>query len=135
MTLYLLDTNALSALIHEPAGTVAQRLGAVGVDQVCTSVIVAAELRYGAAKRGSLRLSERVGDSLNLIEVRPFERPADEIYGRLRADLEARGLVISGHDMLIAAHALSLDLIVVTDNEGEFRRVPALQVENWLRPA
>lgn len=135
MTLYLLDTNAFSALIHEPAGKVAQRLGAVGVDQVCTSVIVAAELRYGAAKRGSLRLSERVGDSLNMIEVRPFERPADEIYGRLRVDLEARGLVISGHDMLIAAHALSLDLIVVTDNEGEFRRVPGLQVENWLRSA
>ncbi len=133
MTLYLLDTNALSDLIRDPGGEVAARLALVGPDQVCTSVIVAAELRYGAAKRASARLSERVDTILRQVPVKPVEPPSDQIYGRIRADLEAAGVSIGDHDLLIAAHALSLGCILVTDNEREFRRVPGLSVENWRR--
>lgn len=133
MTLYLLDTNALSDLIRDPAGNVAMRLAQVGLDQVCTSVIVAAELRYGAAKRASTRLSERVDTILRQVPVKPFEPPSDQIYGRVRADMEANGVPIGDHDLLIAAQSLSLGCILVTDNEREFRRVPGLSVENWRR--
>jgi tRNA(fMet)-specific endonuclease VapC len=76
---YLLDTNALSAIIHDPAGRVAQRLALVGAEQVCTSVIVAAELRYGAERRGAPRLTQRVQDLLGLINVRALEAPANQI--------------------------------------------------------
>lgn len=133
MTLYLLDTNALSDLIRDPGGEVAARLALVGPDQVCTSVIVAAELRYGAAKRASTRLSERVDTILRQVPVNPFGPPADQIYGSIRADMEAEGVAIGDHDLLIAAQALSLGCILVTDNEREFRRVPGLSVENWRR--
>lgn len=135
LTVYLLDTNALSAVIHDPAGRVAQRLGLVGAGEVCTSVIVAAELRYGAERRGAPRLTRRVHDLLDRIDVRAFEAPADQVYGRLRAGLERDGQVIGGHDLLIAAHALALGLCLVTDNVSEFARVPDLRVENWQRMA
>lgn len=130
--LYLLDTNILSDLIRNPAGTAAQRLGAVGEDAVCTSIIVAAELRYGAAKRGSAQLLKRVEDVLAEIPVHPFDVPADAEYGSIRAGLEAGGRSIGGNDMLIAAHAQALGATIVTADEREFRRVPGLAVENWL---
>ncbi|MAL88950.1 MULTISPECIES: type II toxin-antitoxin system VapC family toxin [unclassified Brevundimonas] len=131
MTLYLLDTNAISDLIRDPGGEVAGRFALVGLEQVCTSVIVAAELRYGAAKRGSTRLGQRVDTVLRQVPIKPFEPPADQIYGHIRADLEAQGASVGDHDLLIAAQALSLGCILVTDNEREFRRVPGLPVENW----
>ena len=133
MKLYLLDTNAVSAIINDPLGPVALRADLVGPDSVCTSIIVAAELKYGAAKRQSLRLTQRVESTLALMSVEPITAPVDDIYGTLRAELERAGELIGDYDMLIAAHALALDCILVTDNEGEFQRVPGLRVENWLR--
>lgn len=132
--LYLLDTNAASALINAPDGSVAVRTRLVGLENVCVSVIVAAELRYGVAKRRSDRLARRVDDLLRAVDVEPFPGSAGVIYGQLRADLERAGQAIGYHDMLIAAHALMLGCILVTDNVGEFGRVPGLSVENWLRP-
>ena len=88
---YLLDTNILSDLIRNPFGPVAQRIEAVGAKAVCTSIIVAAELRYGSAKKGSPRLQARVEDILATIPVLPLEVPADADYGRQRAQLEASG--------------------------------------------
>lgn len=129
---YLLDTNILSDLVRNPAGKAAQRLRAVGEDAVCTSIIVAAELRYGAAKRGSAQLLKRVEDVLAEIPVLPFDVPADAEYGGIRAGLEAEGRLIGGNDLLIAAHALALGAAIVTANDREFRRVPGLLVENWL---
>ena len=133
MTRYLLDTNALSDVIRNPAGAIAKRLAEVGEDSVCTSIVVAAELRYGAAKRGSERLTRRVEQLLDQMDVLPFDVPADATYGQVRTQLEKAGTPIGGIDLLIASHALSLGYVVVTDNEREFARVEGLQVENWLR--
>ena len=129
---YLLDTNILSDLIRNPFGPVAQRIEAVGAKAVCTSIIVAAELRYGSAKKGSPRLQARVEDILATIPVLPLEVPADADYGRQRAQLEASGQSIGGNDLLIAAHALALGLTLVTHNTREFSRIAGLQVEDWL---
>lgn len=129
----LLDTNIVSDLVRHPHGRAAARLAAVGEAAVCTSIIVAAELRYGAAKKGSARLTAQLEQILGALEVFPFEQPADQAYGRIRARLEAAGRLIGGNDMLIAAHALSLGHAVVTDNDAEFRRVEGLVVHNWLR--
>lgn len=129
---YLLDTNILSDLIRNPFGPVAQRIEAVGAKAVCTSIIVAAELRYGCAKKGSTRLQARVEDILATIPVLPLEVPADADYGRQRAQLEASGQPIGGNDLLIAAHALALGLTLVTHNTREFSRIAGLQVEDWL---
>ena len=131
---YLLDTNILSALINHPDGSVASKLAEVvsagGV--VCTSIIVAAELRFGAAKKGSSRRRQRVEALLAEIDVLPFAPDADENYAQLRADLERRGQTIRGNDMLIAAHALGTNSILVTNNVREFSRLKGLKYEDWL---
>ena len=129
----LLDTNIVSDLVRNPQGRAAQQIVQVGEAGVCTSVIVAAELRYGAAKKGSERLSIQLERVLGALEVLPFEGPADRIYGELRDRLESAGTPIGGNDMLIAAHALAADCCIVTDNEREFSRVFGLTVVNWLR--
>ena len=133
MSGYLLDTNILSDLVRNPQGRIAGHIARVGEDAICTSIIVAAELRFGAAKRGSERLARQLERILSVLDVQPFDALADAAYGQLRAHLEASGLRIGGNDMLIAAHALSASRIVVTDNEREFARVAGLQIENWLR--
>ena len=133
MTRYLLDTNIVSDLVRNPQGKAAQRIRKVGEAGVCTSIIVAAELRYGAAKEGSARLMEQLEAVLSALEVLPFEPPADAIYASLRTGLEKVGTPIGAHDMLIAAHALALGSMIVTDNEKEFARVRDLARENWLR--
>lgn len=131
---YLLDTNILSDNIRNPRGPAARRARQVGNAQICTSIIVAAELRYGVAKTASRRLSARVAETLDGLEVLPLKPPVDEVYARLRVLLERSGRLIGPNDLLIAAQALSLGLVVVTDNEREFSRIPGLNVENWLRP-
>ena len=129
---FLLDTNILSDLVRNPAGPVAQRIAAVGEQAVCTSLVVTAELRFGARKRGSQRLSDQLETVLSALDILPLEGPVDERYAELRSALERAGTPIGGNDMLIAAHALALDLTLVTANEREFSRVPGLAVENWL---
>jgi tRNA(fMet)-specific endonuclease VapC len=130
---YLLDTNIISDLIRTPQGRAASRIREVGEVLIRTSIIVAAELRFGAAKLDSPRLTERLEAVLELLEIVPFEPPADAVYGRIRARLEQAGTPIGGNDLLIAAQAIALGDTVVTDNEREFGRVEGLRVENWLR--
>jgi tRNA(fMet)-specific endonuclease VapC len=132
-TLYLLDTNTLSHLVRQPQGPVAQRIADVGEANVLTSVIVACELRYGAAKRGSRRLTKQVEAVLGALTVRSLESDVERVYASIRVALEKRGTLIGAHDMLIAAHARAMDAVCVTDNVAQFKRVPALRVENWLR--
>jgi tRNA(fMet)-specific endonuclease VapC len=129
---YLLDTNFVSGLIRDPRGAAATRIAAVGEDAVCTSIIVAAELRFGAVKSGSRALAARIDLILSALEVLPLEAPADRHYGKLRQHLARQGAMIGPNDLLIAAHALALDLTVVTANRREFSRVPGLRVEDWL---
>jgi len=133
VTRYLLDTNIVSDLIRNPAGRAAAGIARAGEQNVCTSIIVAAELRYGAAKKGSARLLTQVNAVLDALDMLAFEAPADATYGRVRAKLEREGATIGRNDLYIAAHALTLDLALVTDNEREFSRVAGLKWENWLR--
>jgi len=128
----MLDTNIISDLIRHPRGKTAGRIAQVGQDTICTSIIVAAELRYGCARRGSPRLQRTVEDLLDEIAVLPFDAPADMEYGRIRAELEASGRPIGANDLLIAAHASASGAIVVTANTSEFARISNLRVENWL---
>ena len=130
---YLLDTNIVSDLVRNPQGNVAQHIRKVGEAQVCTSIIVAAELRYGAAKKRSPRLSAQLEAVLGALEVLPFETPADAAYGVLRAQLEQAGRPIGANDLLLAAQAIALDYTIVTDNEKEFASIENLPRENWLR--
>ena len=132
MTRYMLDTNILSDLIRNPRGKAARRIARVGEDNICTSIIVAAELRYGCAKGGSQRLLKAVEDLLGEINVLAFDVPADAKYGEIRAKLETAGKPIGGNDLLIAAHAYAIGAAVVTANTGEFKRIRGLKVENWF---
>jgi tRNA(fMet)-specific endonuclease VapC len=132
LSAYLLDTNIISDLIRNPFGPAARRIEKVGAKAICTSIIVAAELRYGCAKKGSPKLLARVEGVLETIPVLPLDIPADTDYGGLRAELEAAGQTIGANDLLIAAHALALGLTLVTDNTREFSRIGGLEVENWL---
>ena len=132
MTRYMLDTNIISDLIKNPQGKAARRIARAGETNVCTSIIVAAELRYGCAKRGSTRILKAVEDLLGEIPVLPFDVPADAAYGGIRAELEAAGKPIGGNDLLIAAHAYATGATIVTANTEEFKRIRGLKVENWL---
>jgi tRNA(fMet)-specific endonuclease VapC len=129
---YLLDTNILSDLVRHPQGKIAKRIAREGEKSICTSIVVASELRFGAEKSGSARLTAQLDIILSAIETLPLEEPADRKYSSLRNYLEKQGAPIGPNDMLIAAHALVLDCTVITANDREFSRVPGLKVENWL---
>ena len=133
MTRYLLDANVISHLIKHPRGKVLSHIASVGEKNVCTSIVVAAELRYSCAKKGSTRLLEAVEAILGELDVLPLEAPADVEYGRLRAQLENEGKPIGANDLLIAAHALAVGATIVTANVAELGRVEGLKVENWLK--
>ena len=130
---FLLDTNIVSDLVRHPRGKISDHISEVGEEDVCTSIVVAAELRYGATKKNSPRLTSQLEAVLGAIEVLALEAPVDAIYGTIRAALERTGQPIGANDLLIAAHTLALDLTMVTDNEREFSRIDNLRVENWLR--
>ena len=130
---FMLDTNVISDVIKDPMGKVAKLLEQEGESNVCSSIIVASELRYGAFKSGAPQLALRVDAALSAIEILPFDVPADTAYGKLRAQLAEKGKPIGPNDLLIAAHALSLGLTLVTDNVREFKRVNGLAVVNWRK--
>jgi tRNA(fMet)-specific endonuclease VapC len=132
LSLYLLDTNAMSDLMKNPAGAVAQAIENRLDSGIATSLIVAAKLRYGAARKASPRLRAAVETLLRLIPVASPEPPFDSVYGDLRASLESTGTVLSPHDLLIAVHAMTLHATLVTDDQV-FSLVPGLSVENWVR--
>ncbi|MCC5968305.1 MAG: type II toxin-antitoxin system VapC family toxin [Natronohydrobacter sp.] len=133
MSLYMLDTNIISDLLRNPGGSAAKRIADVGPDAICVSIITAAELRYGCARKGSAKLSAHVEAILDSVQVLAFDVPSDAEYGGIRADLEAAGKPIGPNDLLIAAHACAAGATLVTDNTGEFSRVRGLRVENWIR--
>ena len=128
----MLDTNTLSEFIRNPRGALTERLAAIEPDEVCTSIVVACELRFGARRKGSDVLTRRVEQLLGTLNVLPLDPPADEHYADIRAALEQLGTPIGSHDLFIAAHARSRALTLVTHNIREFARVPDLNVEDWL---
>jgi tRNA(fMet)-specific endonuclease VapC len=129
---FLLDTNIVSDLVRNPQGRIAERIAEYGEATVCTSIVVASELHFGARKRGSPRLQTQLDAILSALEVLPLEPPADRHYADIRVQLERTGRPIGPNDLLIAAHARALGLTVVTANSDEFGRVPELSVANWL---
>ena len=133
MKRFLLDTDVLSQVVRAPQGAVARRIVEAGDASVFTSVVVACELRYGAHKKGSSVLSERVDQLLAGIEVLPLEPGVDRAYAEVRSALEAAGRTIGANDLLIAAHALEQGAVLVTGNTAEFGRVPGLEVQDWIR--
>lgn len=133
MIRYLLDTNVVSDLLKNPAGRASQRMALIEPGAACISIVVLAELRFGFAKKASFRLMTRLESLLDEFAVQPWGEPTDRCYAEIRHELERRGAPIGANDLLIAAHALALDCILVTDNEREFSRVPGLRIENWLR--
>lgn len=129
---WMLDTHALSDLIRNPRGALMQRLAATEPDAICTSIVVACELRFGAHKKGSEALTQRVEQLLDTLAVLPLDSPADQHYADIRATLERAGTPIGSHNLFIAAHARSRGMTLVTHNTREFARVPGLRVEDWL---
>ena len=130
---YMLDTNVISSLMSEPNGRVAAKIEKVGEGCICCSIIVAGELRYGAEKKGSEKLSRYIEAVLAAIPVLTLNTPVDKTYGTIRHTLTSAGTLIGPNDLWIAAHAITESLILVTDNEKEFQRIPSLSVENWVR--
>lgn len=132
---YLLDTNILSALAREPQGRIYQTLSERLPDTACTSIVVASEIRFGLQRGASDRVRQQMETLLAAVDILPLEAPADAHYGEIRAHLEKLGQPIGANDLLIAAHARALGLVMVTHNLREFQRVPGLLVEDWLAAA
>ena len=130
---FLLDTNIVSDVVRYPQGRVAAHIADIGDAIVATSIIVAAELHFGALRKKSPRLTAQLEVVLGGLDILPFAAPADRIYGELRAHLESKGTPVGANDLLIAAHAIALGYTLVTDNVREFSRIKGLKVENWLR--
>jgi tRNA(fMet)-specific endonuclease VapC len=136
--LYLLDTNAISDMMRNPAGTAAQRALLIAANEpdskVCTSVVVQCELLFGLRRRTNLRWSTQYERVMASIDVLALESAVATHYANLRTQLELSGTPIGPNDTLIASHALALGATLVTA-DAEFTRVPELQVDNWMLPA
>ncbi|HEX9270491.1 MAG TPA: PIN domain-containing protein [Candidatus Limnocylindria bacterium] len=134
--MYCFDTDVLSAVMRrDPPLHLLRRLAQVPAEEQFTTAITLGELLYGAAKRGNPDLSQRVRTLIaRAADILPFDAPAAEVYGSLRAALESQGRRLDEPDLRIASIALSRRLTLVTANVRHFARVPGLVVENWLLP-
>jgi tRNA(fMet)-specific endonuclease VapC len=131
---YLLDTNIVSDFVRYRQGAVARRIRERGEADVLTSIVVAAELRFGAAKRGAVRLARRIDEVLARLDVLPLAEPADRVYAELRARLERQGRTLGTNELLIAATALAGSHTLVTADQA-FAWIAELPRENWLDAA
>lgn len=129
----MLDTNICIYLIKHHPLSVLERFLSHPVGDIGISSITVAELDYGASKsRHTTKNRIALDQFISPLAVAAFDREAASVYGRLRAALEQKGTPIGAMDLLIAAHALSLGVRLITNNAREFRRVPGLRVENWV---
>lgn len=129
---YMLDTNICIYIIKKKPVKVIEALKCTNIGDICISVITLAELEYGVEKsRQKERNKIALISFLTPLEILPFTGNAAATFGEIRAALEKKGEVIGAYDLLIAAHALSENLILVTNNTGEFNRVPGLSLQNW----
>ena len=129
---YMLDTNIVSAIVRDPRGKVFERLLDVGEENAFISIITHGEIWYGVKKNSSEELTQKVSAVTRRLYVAPLQLPADQRYAEIRLALR-QGKNIGPNDLWIAAHALALDAVLVTNNENEFSRVPGLKVENWMK--
>ena len=133
MKSYFVDTNVVSDIVRQPLSRIARRVASLTPESFAISVIVAAELRYGAQRRNSRRLTRQLEAVLSALQILPLETPADHHYGMIRSQLERTGKTIGQNDLLIAAHARALGATLVTNNLREFQRIPGLKTEDWRR--
>jgi tRNA(fMet)-specific endonuclease VapC len=131
----LLDTNICIHVINARPPAVLARFRQHHMGEIGICSVVAAELAYGVAKSGSARNREALEMFLAPLLILPFEEAALWVYGDLRAELERKGTPIGALDTIIAAHALSQQSTLVTNNTREFARVPGLNLENWVESA
>jgi tRNA(fMet)-specific endonuclease VapC len=133
---YLLDTNICIDIARERPPRVRERFAELAPGEAVISVITWGELRYGA-ERSARRESvvQSLDEFAGLVPVEPLPKAAGQDYGAIRAALEASGTPIGNNDLWIAAHARAAGLTLVTNNERELRRVPGLEVENWVAPS
>lgn len=132
---FMLDTCILIHMIRKKDRTLVEILRGKPPNDVCVSSVTVAEMEYGAAKSAwPDRNRDALYQFLSPLEILPFDGTAAFEYGLIRAHLERKGAVIGAMDMMIAAHARSIRAVIVTDNVEEFKRVPGLAVEHWLRP-
>ncbi len=130
---YLLDTNICIYVIQEKSLQVLQQFQECSFGEIGVSSITVAELAYGVQKSRYRKKNQAALEQFLLpFEITPFDDQAAMAYGKIRADLEAKGRPIGSLDMLIAAQALSLGTVLVTNNFDEFSRVPGLIVEDWV---
>ena len=133
MMRYMLDTNICIYIIKSKPANVIERLRQCRISEVGISSITLSELEYGVAKSSKPKQNQlALVQFLTPMEILSYGDEAAQEYGRLRAFLEKQGRPIGSLDMLIAAHALSLDVTLITNNEREFGRVPNLKIENWV---
>ncbi|MBI2336274.1 MAG: type II toxin-antitoxin system VapC family toxin [Deltaproteobacteria bacterium] len=131
---YMLDTNICIYLIKKKPPVVIGRLKKKKLSEVCISSITFSELEYGVEK--SERIDQNkiaLAEFILPIDVMPYDELAATQYGRVRTYLEKKGQTLGALDMLIAAHALSVGVTLVTNNVREFARVPGLKIENWVK--
>ena len=134
MIKYMLDTNICIFIIKRKPADVIERLMQCQISQVGISSITLSELEYGVAKSSKPEQNQfALAQFLAPMEILSYGDEAAQQYGRLRAFLEKQGTPIGSLDMLIAAHVLSIDCILVTNNEKEFSRVPNLKIDNWVK--
>lgn len=134
MTRYLLDTNAMSYIVNGKFPAFRERFETISLETVAVSVITEAELRFGLARRpGARELSDSVHAVLAKIEILPWTSTAAIAYADMRLMLERQGMPMGAMDMMIAAHALAEDLVLVT-SDAAFRRIERLRVEDWTLP-
>jgi len=132
MILYMLDTDICSYIIRERPLQVLEHFKQVEMEQLCISVVTYAELIYGVEHSSSKKVNRVViDDFVQHLTIVPWDEEAAEHYGNIRAYLQAEGKIIGSMDMMIAAHARSRKMTLVTNNDKHFKRVPKLTVENW----
>ncbi|MGV9141662.1 MAG: type II toxin-antitoxin system tRNA(fMet)-specific endonuclease VapC [Promethearchaeota archaeon] len=131
---YLLDTNICIYIIKKRPGKVLDKFNTLSLGDVAISSITLAELHYGIMKSSNPKKNQEALDKfLTPLEILDFDYFATIDYGKIRADLEKKGTPIGPLDTLIAAHAKSQKLTLVTNNEKEFKRIPDLKIENWVK--
>jgi tRNA(fMet)-specific endonuclease VapC len=132
---YLLDTNICIYIIKKKPAEVFDKFKNLTIGDVGISSITLAELQYGIEKSSNpVKNKEALEKFLTPIEVIDFVYDATVEYGKIRSELERKGVPIGPLDMLIAAHAMSLDVTLVTNNVREFERIPELKIDNWTKP-
>lgn len=133
MTLYMLDTDTSSYIIRDKPASVRERFAKIDSQQICISVITYAELLYGVKRSSSSKVNRPIVENyVRHLVIQSWDEMAADHYSTIRTFLESSGQPIGGMDTQIAAHALSLDAVLVTNNTRHFERVPGLKLENWV---